>query len=106
MTPANHYARQVNPRNVALQRIGIQSRLARNRIEMHSQALNELKVGVVSGQGEYLLRGEPLFTSVIADDYFLRSDLLHSRLKKRLNLPGLDPVFDVGLHPILDALPE
>ncbi len=27
-------------------------------------------------------------------------------LVQRLNLPGFDPIFDVGLHPILDGLPE
>src|ERR1700676_4300784 len=73
--PANHHARQVNSRNVALQRVRIERRLAGNRIEMHSQVLDELEIRMISSEGEYLFCGQPLFAAAVGDNHFVRRNL-------------------------------
>src|SRR6267142_5382627 len=68
VAPAGDYARQMHPWHIALQRLRIEFRFAAFRIELHSQALNERVVWVVSGQREDLSRGQSPFTGSAFDN--------------------------------------
>src|SRR5271154_3624148 len=65
MPAANHDARQMNARNIALQRVGIESRLPRFGVKPNAKALDEFEVRVISRQCEHLLGRNALFAGTI-----------------------------------------
>jgi hypothetical protein len=101
---ADHYSRQMDPRDIAFQCIGVQRRLSCFRVESHAQALDESKIGMITGQSEYLFRRQVLFTRAILHHDLISCDRFYVRVKQRIDLPRLDSVFDVGPHPILNGL--
>src|SRR5256885_17260323 len=67
MPSADHHAGQMDPRNIALERIRIQRRLAAFRIKPHAQAFNEREIGMVAGEREHPSRRQSLFAGPILD---------------------------------------
>src|ERR1700722_8011811 len=106
-TPADDYASQVNSRHVALQRIRINRGTLRIRVQLDSQALNEIVVGVVPSQQKHsLCRQARLDAGFVHDDDFGRRDFFYLGLKESLHLPGLDSIHNVGPQPIFNRVPH
>src|SRR5262244_3379733 len=84
-----HDSSQVDPRNVAFQRIRFQSRLTADRIEPHPQTLNERIIRVIPRQSKHLLRGQHLLAATVLHNNSVAAKLFHSRLEQRLDLPSL-----------------
>src|SRR4029077_11350417 len=82
--PANHHSSQMNPRHVAFQRVGIESRLARFRIEPHSQTFDERKIRMIPRQSEHLARRQTLFAAPIAYNHLIRRNLVYPCLEHSL----------------------
>src|SRR5713226_2806763 len=59
MPAADHYSRQIYPRNIAFVRLRIHVRLFCHRVKLHSQALDKFEIRVVSSQKEDLFRRKP-----------------------------------------------
>src|SRR5580704_3340223 len=65
MPAANDHARQIDARNIALQRVGIESRLPRFGVKPNAKALDEFEVRVISRQCEHLLGRNSLLAGTI-----------------------------------------
>src|ERR1700722_1640576 len=65
MPAANHHARQIDPRNIALQRGGIEIRLPRFGVKPNAEALDEFEVRVIPRQCEHLLGRNALLAHTI-----------------------------------------
>ena len=102
MPSADHHAGQMDPRNIALERIRIQRRLAAFRVKPHAQAFNEREIGMVAGEREHPSRRQSLFAGPILYKNFFIGDPLHARLEQRFHLARLDAVLNVRPDPILD----
>ena len=81
VTPPDDYPSQVDTGHIALKRIRIQRRPAAFWIELHTQALNERIVRVITSKSEYLLCRDSLRLSMLLDHHFVSGDFLYPGLE-------------------------
>ena len=77
----------------------IHGRLIGGRVQGNTQGKQELKVGVVAGQGEYLIRGQHLFAIRPGNPYMARLNAFYVRFEEGANLAGLDAIFYIRAEP-------
>ena len=103
---ADDYARDVNARHVAFEAFGIRLRFFRHRIEANSLLLEKFEIGMVAGHRKNLRRGQSLLVGVGLHPHFAGLDARNFGVEQRRDFAGADAIFDVGLHPVFQALAQ
>src|SRR5438128_9751920 len=98
----DHHAGQMQPLNIAFQRLWVQRRFLRMRIEVYAETLNELIIRMIPGQRKYLPRRQPLFSAAILHKHFVLGNPRHPRVEERLHLLRLNPILYIWPHPVFD----
>src|SRR5260370_38020520 len=106
MSAADHYSRQIYPRNIAFVRLRIHVRLFCHRVKLHSQALDKFEIRVVSSQKEDLFRRKPLLPFRALDNYRFGSNFLHGGAEVHRDLPSFHAILYVRPHPVLNSCAE
>src|SRR6267143_1725539 len=103
MVSADHDSRQKYARHIALVRLRIHRWFVRGGIQRDAQGAQKFEVRMVARQRKNLNGRHRILARVIRDPDVSGFDALHIGFEKRANLAGLNAVFDVGPHPILDC---
>ena len=103
---ADDYTRDVNARHVAFEAFGIRLRFFRYRVEADSLLLEKFEVGMIAGHREHLRSGQGLLMRVGLHPHFAGLDARNFRVEQRRDFAGADAIFDVGLHPVFQALAQ
>src|SRR5579859_6204456 len=77
----NHHTGQMDSRNVAFQRVGVERRLSRFGIEMYAEAFDKRKIGMVAGESEHLAGTQAPLSCSVLNHHVIRLDLHHARFK-------------------------
>jgi len=102
--PGHDHPGKVDSLPLALQRLRIGTRTQRRFVQRDTERVQERQVGAVSGKREnkvILERDLPLGSS---QQHGFGSDFQDSGVKIRLDLAGFNPIFDIGLDPILNSI--
>lgn len=100
LQPADHYARQINSRDVAFECFGIERGTFGCAIELNALFFEETEIGVITRQREDLPCGNSFFAAAIFDAHLRGLDGGDLGVKHGANFARADAIFDVGFDPI------
>src|ERR1035437_3226391 len=100
------HPRNINSRNIALQRDRIANRAALLLRQFNPHAAQKIVVRMVANQGEHevILQADRAARRI--DKNVVDADFLHRTVEVSLDLPILDAVFNVGLDPVFNMMVE
>ena len=103
---AYHDARDVNSGDIAFEAFGIRLRFFRYWVEADSLLLEKFEVGMIAGHREHLSSGQGLLVRIRLHPDFAGLDARNFGVEHRGDFAGADAIFDVGLHPVFQALAQ